>query len=210
MKYIALLLVGLLAFAAGAWLSMGPERVDYPAQTRTGYVLDEPRTLAPFQMTDGNGEPFTPADFEGDWSFLFFGYTYCPDVCPMSLSELARVKQALAEEGGVNPDRYYLVSVDPQRDTPERMAEYVRYFDPEFRGLTGPAAEIDQFTRSVGVVYEVPENPDSEDYLVGHSSSITLINPEGRIHAIFTAPHVAEQIVDDFEDIRERYPKPGP
>jgi protein SCO1/2 len=207
-RYLALLLVGLVAFAAGTWLSMRlPERVELPERLSAGYILDEPRPLPPFRLTDNQGHEFSPAGFEGDWSFLFFGYTYCPDICPMSLSELAQVKKRMDGQDPEVSDRYYLVSVDPDRDTAERLDEYVHYFDPEFRGLTGPEIDIDQFTRSVGVVYELPAERTG-DYLVGHSGSITLINPEGRIHAIFTTPHVASNIADDFEVILERY-QPG-
>ena len=104
-----------------------------------------------------------------------------------SLSVMAQVKDELDALDGVD-DRYYLVSVDPDRDTPERLREYVQYFDPAFRGVTGEFDQLDIVTRAAGAVYKVPEAPENDDYLVAHSSTLTLIDPEGRLKAIFTSP----------------------
>lgn len=201
-KTFAFILVGLLAFALGGWLS-GLFRTGGagPAEATTGYVLDAPRPLPEFELLDQHGEPFSHEDFRGGWSFIYFGYTYCPDICPMSMAVLAGVRQALGEAGKAIDDRYYLVSVDPRRDTPERLGEYTAYFDPDFRGLTGDKLALDTFTRAAGVVYQVPDAPADEDYLVGHSSTITLINPDGAIQAFFTPPLEAEPIARDFEAI---------
>ncbi|HEY8520945.1 MAG TPA: SCO family protein [Gammaproteobacteria bacterium] len=198
-------LAALAAAAAGAWLGM---RTSAPreqlAPTIGGYVLDEPRALPDFALVDGEGRPFGANDFLGRWSFLYFGYTYCPDVCPLALVQLAELKKILAEtEPGV-ATAYYLVSVDPARDTPERLRDYVTYFDPGFRGLTGPLAEIDKLAKAASVVYVIPEAEEGESYLVGHSSTITLIDPEGRIHAIFTSPFEAETLAADFSTILDR------
>lgn len=197
-----LALIAVAAFALGGWLSLLRTGQDGTPADMHSYVLDPPRPLPEFTMTDQDGEPFSARDFEGDWSFLYFGYSYCPDVCPMALAEMARVKRRLEGEG-IDPGRYYLVSVDPRRDTPERLAEYVAYFDPDFRGLTGDTPAIDVVTRAAGVVYQVPEAPEDDDYLVGHSSTITLVDPDGRIHAIFTTPLVAEDIAREFGSISE-------
>jgi protein SCO1/2 len=205
-----LLVVGVGAFVAGIVVSVmlgrQTEAPPAPAADETGYVLDQPRALPDFTLVDQDGQPFGPQDFRGHWSLVYFGYTYCPDICPMSLAEMARVKQVLAEQGGAPEGemadaRYYLVSVDPRRDSPERLREYVAYFDPAFRGLTGDKAALDAFTRAAGVVYQVPDNPDDDEYLVGHSSTITLLNPDGRIHAIFTTPLEAGAIAGRCAEI---------
>jgi len=171
----------------------------------SGYVLERPRPISPFTLLDADGAGFTNESFEGSWSFLYFGYTYCPDVCPLSLLELAKVKETLAREQPAVEAHYYLVSVDPGRDTPARIREYVAYFDPAFRGLTGEPAEIDKLARAAGAIYLVPPSTAGEPYLVGHSSTITLIDPEGSVHAVFTTPFDAERIAADFASIVARY-----
>lgn len=198
-QHLVLALVGTIAFGAGIFLAFtAPVPVEPQSQ---GYVLDEPRPLPDFELVDEQGARFTREDFKGQWSLLYFGFTYCPDICPSSLAVMAQVKQALAGEGGVE-DRYYLVSVDPGRDTPERLSEYVTYFDPEFRGLTGEFAQLDVITQAAGAVYKIPDAPESDDYLVAHSSTLTLIDPEGRIHAIFTSPFDPDAIAGDLQDIQ--------
>ncbi|MEM1412724.1 MAG: SCO family protein [Pseudomonadota bacterium] len=199
---IPLLLAALGAFALGLWFafSLHPE----PEPTG-GYVLDQPRALPAFELVDEQGRTFSSEDFQGHWSVLYFGFTYCPDICPNALSVMAQVKGTLDDVDGLD-DRYYLVSVDPDRDTPERLAEYVTYFDPAFHGVTGDFAQLDLITRAAGAVYKVPEAPEDENYLVAHSSTLTVIDPEGRIHAIFTSPFDPRTIARDLERLDEGWP----
>lgn len=202
------MLVGALAFGVGAWVSMERFGVSPAAdgQGAIGYVLDTPRPLPEFALTDQDGEPFGTAGFHGDWSLIYFGFTFCPDICPTSLAEMARVHEQLERARPTLRDRYYLVSVDPRRDSPARLRDYVRYFHPEFRGLTGAKEQIDLLVRAAGAVYSVPDAPPDEDYLVAHSSTITLVDPQGRIHAIFTTPLQAGPIADRILEIVDRWP----
>lgn len=170
-----------------------------------GYVLPEPRSLGAFELVDETGAKFAPRDFAGRWSFLYFGYTYCPDVCPLALVELADVKKRLAERAPSARLSFFFVSVDPRRDTPERLHEYVAYFDPEFHGLTGEPAQIAALASAVGAVYFVEPGQDEKTYLVSHSSNIALLEPGGGLRAVFTSPHVAGQLADDFAAIFARY-----
>jgi protein SCO1/2 len=191
-------LVAAAAFGLGIWFSLQQGAIDGSGpEPAGGYVLDQPRPLPAFELVDERGETFTQADFEGHWSLLYFGFTYCPDICPSALGVMAQVKRELDAVEGLD-DHYYLVSVDPDRDTPERLAEYVTYFDPAFRGVTGAFDQLDIVTRAAGAVYKVPEAPESDDYLVAHSSTLTLIDPQGRIHAIFTSPFDPAAIARDF------------
>ncbi len=199
--------VAVVAFGLGAIFTLrsgapGPADPDGP-----GYVLDEPRPLPAFTLVDDAGTPFASGDFQGHWSLLYFGFTYCPDVCPSALSVMAQVKAQLDAQEGLD-DRYYLVSVDPERDSPERLREYVRYFDPEFRGLTGTFDQLDVLTLAAGAVYRVPEEPEDENYLVAHSSTFTLVDPRGRIHAIFTSPFEPGPIADRLTRIMNATPGP--
>lgn len=199
-RTLAFLLVALAAFGLGTWYALAPREAPEPTG---GYILDEPRALPQFALIDEQGRAFSPADFEGHWSMLYFGFTFCPDICPSAMSVMAQVKASLEDVEELD-DRYYLVSVDPERDTPDRLAEYVQYFDPEFRGITGEFAQLDIITRAAGAVYKVPEAPENDDYLVAHSSTLTVIDPEGRIHAIFTSPFNPDAIARDFERLGKR------
>jgi protein SCO1/2 len=186
-----------------AWKRLQP--VPTPPPEISGYLLQQPREIPSFALLDGDGATFTNDGFKGAWSFLYFGYTYCPDVCPTSMIALAILKQALEQ---THPDlvaHYYLVSVDPARDTPERLREYVAYFDPTFRGVTGERDEIDKLAGAASVIYVIPESAPGVPYLVGHSSTITLIDPGGNVHAIFTSPFMPNQIAADFAKVEARY-----
>jgi protein SCO1/2 len=201
----ALVAVALAAAALGfgAWRYLDTHRAAPP--DIHGYVLTAPRALPAFELVDEHGRPFRPADFVGRWSFLYFGYTYCPDVCPLTLVQVANLKRRLRMRCEGLDDRYYLVSVDPQRDTLQRLGEYVRYFDREFRGVTGAAEEIDKLAEQARVLYELPEDRSRDDYLVGHSSTVTVVDPDGKLHAVFTTPHTGERMADDFAAVHERY-----
>lgn len=184
------------ALASGIWFSSWLQRETAVPEVQ-GFVLSEPRDFPAFTLTDDNRESFGPDDFRGKWSLLYFGFTYCPDICPLTLAVFRQFKAQLSESGRANT-AFYLVSVDPERDTPERLHDYVRYFDPDFRALTGPVAELDKLARTAGVIYIIPDDTGNEDYLVDHSSTVTLVNPDGQVHAVFTAPHTANQLARDI------------
>ena len=194
--------IGLLTLALGSWFAINMR--NEPPLEISGFVASEPRALPAFELTDGSGADFNSRDFAGRWSFVYFGYSYCPDICPMSMLEMSKIADALTNGGTDIPVAYYLVSLDPERDTPERMGEYAAYFNPEFIGLTGEPEQIDLFARSAGVIYELPEDTSTDTYLVGHSSFITLLNPAGRIHAFFTGDLDGERIAAEFQQIVDR------
>ena len=191
------LLVGILSAAAGVslWLLL-QERGQ--AQTAALIVLPEPRQLSDFSLVDQDGQPFRRQDLEGRWTLVFFGFTYCPDVCPSTLYDLQTVQAAL---GGGDPARHQVlfVSVDPERDTPERIREYLGFFDPAFLGVTGTHEELEPFARQMSVAYRIEEHePGAAQYSVDHTASILLVEPSGRLHGVFPAPHDAEAIAADM------------
>lgn len=200
-----LMAVGLAALAAAAILLVTRPPVSVEAPEISGFVVSEPRALPSFSLLDGKGQAFRSEDFAGAWSFVYFGYTYCPDVCPTSMVEMAGIARQLDTSGFDSEVNFYLVSVDPARDTPERVGEYAAYFNPRFRGLTGEKTEIDKLATAAGAIYEVPEAPEDDNYLVGHSSFITLLDPDGRVHAFFTMPLDGERIAKEFLEIVEEY-----
>ncbi|HVJ29764.1 MAG TPA: SCO family protein, partial [Gammaproteobacteria bacterium] len=119
--------------------------------------------------------------------------------------ELNKVKLELAADGFAEPSEYYLVSVDPKRDTPARLAEYVAYFDPELRGLTGSPTALAALAQAADTLFDVPEDSGADNYLVSHSSNVVLLDPNGRVHAVFSAPHDPPRFAEDFAKVVARY-----
>ncbi len=171
-----------------------------------GFVYPEPKTISPFKLAEHNGSSFDLDALKGKWSFVYFGYTYCPDVCPTTLAELSRAQKLLEEAGSDAGNQYFFVSVDAQRDTPQRLAEYVAFFDRKFVGVTGADEALTKFTQEVGVLYSFPEGRKGKRYVVDHSSTLVLFDPEVRLAAVFTSPHKAEEIADGFRKILRRRP----
>jgi protein SCO1/2 len=190
-------IIAVLATAAGIWSArmvlQRPVVEDELAATRFPVA----RTVQPFELIDHNHEVFDNAALQQRWSFVFFGYTYCPDVCPTTLSVLNSIAQRLQD---VDEDiRFVMVTVDPQRDTPERLAEFVTYFNGDFLGVTGTDEALEQLTSQLGILYDrVEPEPGSENYLVDHTAAVFLFDPDGRYHAVFTPPLSAENIASDF------------
>lgn len=200
---IAGIAVAAAALGVGAWLLLDA-RAPSPLEIG-GYVLTAPRILPAVELVDEHGAAFRPAGFAGHWSFLYFGYTYCPDVCPLTLVELATLKKQLANEGVGARTEYYLVSVDPKRDTPARLREYIAYFDPELRGLTGSADALAALARATETAFDLPDGDDGDHYLVSHSSNVVLLDPKGYVHAVFTPPHDPATLAADFTKVVARY-----
>lgn len=177
-----IILLGLVALMAG--LSFSLQDVA-PRPTVSALWLEQPRALPEFALTDHQGRPFDRARLEGRWSLIFVGYTSCPDVCPTTMSDLARVYPKLERSLGDDPVQVILLSVDPARDAPEKLGQYVEFFRPGFQAVTGDHAQLYPFTQSLGLVYALVDNPNGGEYLVDHSADLVLINPRGEIEAFF-------------------------
>ena len=157
------------------------------------------RPLPSFSLIDQDGESIDKAFFKDRWSLLFFGFTFCPDICPATLQQLALAQRALDEDGKDSPD-IVLVSVDPERDSPEALKRYVGNFGERTRGITGSLEEITKVTAAAGVFFA--KSPlDDGGYTVDHSTVVLLINPRSEIHASFSAPHSVEHFVADLPGI---------
>lgn len=203
---LAIAVLALLAGVAASWL-LGKTRTQatLPLQSATA-LLEHARTLPEFHLQDHAGKSFGNDQLTGRWSFLFFGYTHCPDICPTTLATLGEAMKFIQHNEDAEHAQVVFVSVDPQRDSPAQLTQYVRYFHPDFMGVTGARADIDALTRSLGIVYAKTPNPnDPENYLVDHSASILLIGPDARLVALFGAPHQARAIAEDFHQLREHY-----
>jgi protein SCO1/2 len=165
-------------------------------QPSVATVWPMPKPLPDFSLMDDSGNTFNTENLQGHWSLLFFGFTHCPDICPATLQQLALVTKRLQESGKASPD-VYLVSVDPERDTPEVMASYVRHFGSEIHGITGDIGELRKLTSAAGIFFEKSTQPDGS-YSVDHSAAVLLINENGAIHASFGAPHDIRGFVNDL------------
>lgn len=176
-----------------------------PETTAATYVPGG-KPVTDFQLVDHNSQPFDNSRLEGQWTFLFFGYTFCPDVCPTTLATMANIEAKLAEAVPQTPVQNLFVSVDPARDTPARLAQYVPYFSSEFIGATANEQELTKLTRDLGILYRAHEGEaGAGNYLVDHSSAVLLINPQGRLQAVFSVPHEPQAMAQDFLQIRDFY-----
>ena len=155
-----------------------------------------------FSLLDHNGDPVGRDVFKGHWNLVFFGFTHCPDICPLTLQVLSSVKNQLAADGFTPLPRIVLVSVDPERDTPQILAQYLAYFGDDNLGITGDLAELLKLTNGLGIFFEKTTS-DGDNYSVDHSAVVIAINPDGQFQALFGAPHEIENFVHDLPIIMD-------
>ena len=180
---------------AGPWREPAPEPSPPP-----GVLWPNPRPIGAFMLQDHHRRAFTRKRLEGAWTFMFFGYTHCPDICPTTLATLRQVELDLPEHASA-PRQHVLVSVDPARDTVEHLAGYVSSFGPAFLGVTGSDGELSKLAREVGAVFFRGEPEDDGSYFVEHTASIMLVDPRGRLVALFGMPHDAAAIAARFLEL---------
>jgi len=189
-------LFAVFSAVANAPADTGAALVD-PANAFDGATrIDPPRPLDDFTLTSHTGEPLSLSDLKGKPTLLYFGYTFCPDVCPMTLGEYVRVKAALGERGaGVN---FVMVSVDAKRDTPARLSRYLGGFDPAFIGMTGDELTLRRIGADYGLYFEIHDDGRTQNYMVDHTASVFLIDPEMRLTAIYAFGTDPQVIADDL------------
>lgn len=175
-----------------------------PPPELTGVLRPEFRQLHPFKLLDQNNTVFDAKRLQGKWSFVFFGYTSCPDICPTTLHTLSSTQALLDNDTSeYAADRQVIfISVDPERDTTEKLANYMSYFNESFTGVTAEKAEIDKLARQFGAGYVFEEETSPGQYLVAHTSAVFLVDPFGRLVATFSQPHYPATIASQFEKIR--------
>lgn len=192
-RNIMLTVLGLLllifVIVAGFVYQVKKPRVltDSELKINGAYMFDTPRALPEFELVNHRGEPFTVESFRGHWTLVFFGFTHCPDICPTTMAFLNRFMGELEGLPEHDDTRVVMVSVDPGRDTPERLAEYVPYFNPDFVGVTGEFLDIHRLATGLNTPFrKVPGEGDN--YQVDHGANLALINPRGDYHGFFKAP----------------------
>ena len=173
-------------------------------------VLPRPQELSAFELMASTGEPFRREDLEGRWTFAYFGFTHCPDICPVTLSVMGQAVERLqAEADGADADRAafrgIMVSVDPARDTPEVLEEFVTYFSPEFIGVTGSREAIAGLASQVSVAFAaVPAEDQPDGYVVDHTGNIVVFNPRGHYHGYIRMPHSPDQLIVAWRTLAAR------
>lgn len=207
--------VVLLAVLAGLWFgvrwydrrSEGQGAVT--TQLQAGTALPRPKPLAHFVMTDQDGHEMTEAGLLGKWTFTAIGFTTCHDICPQTMATFAALQRQIGAVAGGSMPQFLMFSADPGRDTPEKLAQFVRQFHPDFLGAIGSDEAMRAVARDLGGLYVRIDDPKSSDgYTLDHSASIYLINPQGQLAAIFSAPHDPALMVQDFMTlVRKAGPK---
>mgnify|MGYP000395044623 CR=1 FL=1 len=204
MNKVLYIIVAIVALGFGAFIFNQANKVAAPEHA---LYYKQARELAPFELTSHHDKSFSNQHLKGQWSWVFFGYTSCPDVCPTTLQELNFVYPELKEIA--SNTQVLLVSVDPLRDNTQKLSQYINYFNDEFYALTAGHDVLYPFARNMGLMYAIVDDTEQESYLVDHSASMVLVNPEGNIAAIFKPKHELGQLptisgddlVADFEKI---------
>ncbi|UZD95520.1 SCO family protein [Pseudomonas corrugata] len=166
-------------------------------------LLPQARTLPDVKMTDQDGQPVAVDSLKGKWSLLFFGYTFCPDICPTTLAQLRQIKSELPKEA-VDKLQIVLVSVDPNRDTPKQLKQYLGYFDPQFIGLTASSIEdLQKLANAVSIPF-IPADTSKPNYTVDHSGNLAVIGPDGHQRGFIRAPLNNQKLVAQLPEMLKR------
>lgn len=205
--FVFLLVIATTGMAYFSWQSNSNKVVKFPEEIES-YLFWRAKDLTDFTLVGAGNKTLGLDDLKGKWSFIFFGYTHCPDICPVTLDVMGKAFRLLKNTPAVSSDiQGVFISVDPKRDTPEQLKNYVSYFNSEFLGVTGSKAQLDAFTRQIGVLYTLHTEKSQEDYVVSHNSTIFLIDPQGRLYGRFPQPQLSREIANTFIKIREFYNK---
>ncbi len=202
MTTVVLAAMLVVVWLAATYRENGSRAILLPDQVMT--LFPDPKPLTAFAFTDHENRAFDLSRLKGKWSFLFFGYTHCPDICPTTLATLARAHENIVKSTvGAKDVQFVFISVDPNRDTAGKLGQYVSYFDATFLGVTGDNAQLGKLAGQLGAAYEVAITPGMENYPVYHTAAVFLVDPRARYHAVFAPPLDAEGISRRFNVLRE-------
>jgi len=200
------ILVALVALVIGltVYRVLNSERQIDPTQMLDAgiVILPQGRDVPKLTLTNQDGEPVQVDQLEGKWTLLFFGYTFCPDICPATLAELRQLRGQLPDEVREQL-RPVLVSVDPARDTPEQLKQYLEFFGEGFVGLTGTLDDIQTLANGVGIPF-IPGDTSRENYTVDHSGNLVIIGPDGRQQGFIRAPLKVQKLSQQLPALLSR------
>lgn len=199
---VGLAVVGLLAGLLVTWLVIGlisgDLRIGPPSFN--GIVMQSPQPLDDFTLTSHHGQQVSLSDFRGKVLLIYFGYTYCPDVCPATLSALETAVKSLKEKKQEKV-QVLMVSVDPERDTPKVLAEYLAHFDPSFLGLTGTKEEVTAAAVPLGIFFQKREGTVKTGYLVDHTATVAAVDGDGYLRLIYPFNTPGKAIGEDLRHL---------
>lgn len=196
---IAALAAGLGLWAAQRYFSAPPAAPDLPA-TQAVRLFQPPRVLPPFSLSQSDGTQLVPGELKGHWTLVFLGFTHCPDVCPTTLAELAQAQKQWTSIPEATRPRVLFVSVDPERDVPDRIGEYAHAFHRDTLAATAEIPALEQFTRSLSLVFaKMPlEDGPPGAYTMDHSATLVVLDPQGRMAGVVQPPLDPKAIASDF------------
>ena len=196
---VVALAAGLGLLAGRQLFSQGPA-VSLP-DLQTVRLLPSPRAVPPFDLAQADGSRLEPADLRGHWTIVFLGFTHCPDVCPTTLAELAMAQRQWEALPAASRPRVLFVSVDPERDTTESTGRYAHHFHPDTLAATGGIPALEAFATSLGMVFMKVPPPDgapADQYSVDHSSTLVVLDPQGRMAGLLRPPLQPDAIAADL------------
>ena len=203
---VAALGAGLGLLAAQRVFNPAPPAATAWPQTEAVRLFDPPRELPAFNLRQSDGTPLVPGELKGHWTLVFLGFTYCPDVCPMTLTQMAQAQRQWESIPEARRPRVLLVSVDPERDTPDRLGEYAHAFHKDTLAATADIPALEDFAKSISMVFaKVPaeEGMPADQYSVDHSASMAVLDPQGRMSGLIQPPLDPAAIARDMAALSE-------
>lgn len=199
-----LILIAALAAALGLWAAQrhfGPVTASKWPQTQAVRLFEPARELPSFSLRQSDGTALVPGELKGHWTLVFLGFTHCPDVCPTTLAEMARAQKQWAALPEASRPRVLFVSVDPERDTPDRIGEYAHAFHRDTLAATADIPALEGFAKSLSMVFAkvpAPDGAPADQYSVDHSASMAVLDPQGRMAGIIQPPLDPKAIAADM------------
>jgi len=197
--------VGSIVFMMTLFLGMFLFKISQPRvmsdtelRANRAIMFQNPRIIEEFSLLSHTGAPFTLDDLKGRWTLVYFGFTHCPDICPTTLAKLSQVVKVL-DSDIAEQTQVLMVSVDPARDSVDKLAEYVPHFHSDFVGVTGPFVDIMKLSRNVNVAFNKVMLED--DYTIDHTGNLVLINPHGHYHGFFKPPFELARLKTTFSSV---------
>ncbi len=188
-KIFLSLLVITLGLAAGLYF--------FRPHTFSGTVIQSPQPSFDFTLTGADGD-VSPSDFRGKLVIIYFGYTFCPDICPATLANVGQALRTLGDDKA-SQIQTIMISLDPERDTPQKLAEYVDHFHPSFIGVTGSNEKLEEVTSLYGIFYEKSPGSTAENYLISHTATLLVLDREGYLKLVFPFGVTVDEIADDLK-----------
>jgi len=213
-----LVLIIVLFLSLFVYRVLQPRVLSVKEMVNAGAIMfDLPRQISQFALVDQDGKRVTNEVFNNHWTFVFFGFTYCPDICPATLAQFAQLEKKLADTPLSSNTQFMLVSVDPARDTPEQVKQYIQHFNPDFIGITAdPKSALDAINQDfiqlktlanqLNVAFrKIVLDHETGDYTVDHGGFVALINPQGFYHGFYKPPLDIQKMFLTYQSVRLSY-----